>query len=173
MRVWHILRAASAAGKACPSSIFETRICKTVEGCGINRVDFPSPSDQPETEDGGTTKEADLLRPIGGLFLGAAVVIIFLILASLEFWRRWGTSMAAHREVLSVQRQRDLLAAREQIQQYRKMIQEYKRQLEDEQNSISGEEKVEAESRDCTLTQQSIADLVSDKPILARNERSS
>ncbi|CDJ36238.1 uncharacterized protein EMH_0055230 [Eimeria mitis] len=133
MRVWHILRAASAGGKACPSSIFETRSCASGDGCEVSVVSFPVPPDQPSQGDDDSTEENDLMRPIGGIFLVAAVACILLFLAGLESWRRWGTSMSAYREVLNIQRQRDLIAARQQMLEYKRMIQEYNDQLEGEE----------------------------------------
>lgn len=132
MRVWHILRAASAGGKACPSSIFETRSCVSGEGCEVSVVNFPVPPDQPSSEDD-SAEQNDLMRPVGGIFLIAAVACVLLLLAGLESWRRWGTSMSAYREVLNIQRQRDLIAARQQMLEYKQMIQDYKGHLEGEE----------------------------------------
>ncbi|CDJ54091.1 hypothetical protein, conserved [Eimeria brunetti] len=119
----------SAAGKACPSSIFETRNCLSGEGCQVSVVSFPVPPDQPSSEDD-STEENDLMRPIGGIFLVAAMVFVLLLLAGLESWRRWGTSMSAYREVLNIQRQRDLIAARQQMLEYKQMIKDYNDHLE-------------------------------------------
>ncbi|KAL8426899.1 hypothetical protein Efla_002507 [Eimeria flavescens] len=163
MRVWHVLRSASATGGACPSSLFETRSCRTAQGCEVSLVHFPAPLDQPEAEENESAKELNLMRPIGGLFLVAAVVLVFLLLLLSESWRRWGTSMAAHREVLNVQRQNDLIAAREQILQYRQMIQEYRKKLEDEEaNSVEGEAE---------LVEQAKSLFTDQKSFLAREEQ--
>lgn len=132
MRVVHILRAASAGGTACPPSIFETRSCVSSEGCQVSVVSFPVPPDQPSSGEEDSTEENTLMRPIGGIFLVAAVGCVLLLLAGLESWRRWGTSTSAYREVLNIQRQRDLISARQQMMEYKKMIQEYKDQLEEE-----------------------------------------
>lgn len=157
MRVWHILRAASAAGKACPSSIFETRTCKTGEGCDVSLVHFPAPPDQPAAGGGDSSKETELMRPVGGIFLLAAVAVVFLLLAALEIWRRWGTSMAAQREVLNIQRQRDLIAAREQILEYRKMIQDYKKQLEEQEADATQGDAAECDQLGSFLMQHAVA----------------
>ncbi|CDI81169.1 hypothetical protein, conserved [Eimeria acervulina] len=123
---------ASAGGKACPSSIFETRSCVSGEGCEVSVVNFPVPPDQPSSEDD-SAEQNDLMRPVGGIFLIAAVACVLLLLAGLESWRRWGTSMSAYREVLNIQRQRDLIAARQQMLEYKQMIQDYKGHLEGEE----------------------------------------
>lgn len=103
------------------------------------------------------------MRPIGGIFLAAAVAIVFVLLGVVEIWRRWGTSMAAHREVLYVQRQRDLLAAQEQIRQYRQMIQDYKEQLEAEDNASAPQtEGTEGNRLDSFLMQPVAAAVAAD-----------
>ncbi|KAL8441951.1 hypothetical protein Emed_007447 [Eimeria media] len=107
--------------------------CKSAEGCDISPTYFPAPPDQPGAAEDDILKEIELMRPIGGLFLVGAVALVFVLLALVEAWRRWGTSMNAHQEVLNVQRQRDLYAAREQILRYRQMIQDYKTKLDDEE----------------------------------------
>lgn len=165
MRVWHILRAAAAEGKPCPSSIFETRTCTSGEGCEVSLVTFPVPPDQPATDDDGASNENDLMRPIGGVFLLAAVGCVLLLLAGLEMWRRWGTSMAAYREVINMQRQRDLMAAREQMIKYKKMIQEYKDQVEREEGKDASQEEA-LEQLDSLLMQHVVTDTAEEEQTL-------
>ena len=97
----------------------------------MSLVSFPAPPDQPADDVNNRSKENELMRPIGGIFLVLAVAVVFLLLAGLEIWRRWGISMAAYREVLNMQRQRDLMEARKQMCEYKRMIQDYKEQLQE------------------------------------------
>ncbi|XP_026192662.1 uncharacterized protein LOC34620698 [Cyclospora cayetanensis] len=161
MRVWHILRAAAAGGKACPSNLFETRSCKTAEGCDVSPVSFPEPPDQPVVEDPDST-ENDLMRPVGGIFLIIAVACILLLLAALEIWGRWGTSMAAYREVMNLQRQKDLVAAREQMREYKRMIEAYKQKLEEEQRAEVQSEAAELGQLESALFQHAVATVVNE-----------
>ncbi|KAL8429148.1 hypothetical protein ACSSS7_006752 [Eimeria intestinalis] len=112
-------------------------------GCDVSPIHFPAPPDQPGTADDDISKEVELMRPIGGFFLICAVAGVLVLLALIESWRRWGTSMSAHQEVLNVQRQKDLAAAREQIVKYRQMIQDYKIKLEDEEQGIGVRQRPE------------------------------
>ncbi|KAL8273457.1 hypothetical protein Esti_002523 [Eimeria stiedai] len=158
MRVWHTLRAASASGRACLSELFETRSCKSAEGCEISPTYFPAPPDQPGTAEDDISKEVDLLRPIGSIFLVCAVAFVIVLLALIESWRRWGTSMSAHQEVLNVQRQKDLAAAREQILKYRQMIQDYKTELEvEEQGTLTRELSQKSSQVDRFLTEHPLS----------------
>lgn len=127
MRVWHVLRAPSASGRAC-QPLFETEICTSSPGCSAQAATFSPPPEEevPDVE----VDEFELLRPVAVLFLAAAIVAVLLLLLALEAYRRWGVSGAARREAISVQRQHDLRMAQRQIEHYRRVLREFQAQLD-------------------------------------------